>query len=317
MKLSIITVNYNAAAATFNMIASVVGALEGSSRLRDDYEIIVVDNKSEPEDIGLLKELSSVYASNEGVVRVLYNDNNLGFAGGNNVGIRVSGGEYVMLLNNDTELRGSIFDDIIDFMELNSVSVLSPKIVYSAAPNLVQYGGYLLRDRYLYRIESPFHGRVSSSLVDESRLTPFAHGAAMMVRRAALEAVGLMREDYFLYCEELDWSLQFTRKGYDIWYYPFATVYHTGSLVTSRDSYSKIYYNSRNRLYLASNNLRGGVRLVAILLQLWVSLPKSIFLCIFSGRGVSGGGFAAAGAHLHGALDFLLLRRGKLRSFFR
>lgn len=306
MKLSIITVNFNAAEATINMVASALSVLEKGTI--DSYEIIIVDNKSEQKDIDILSQSAILNNRNNNIVTVVYCDNNLGFAGGNNVGIRASRGEFVMLLNNDMELRGSIFDMIIGFMETNNISVVSPKILYTGDPCLIQFGGYELLDRYFYRIKSPLHGVMNDSISNIVSETPFAHGAAMMIRRSAIDEVGLMREDYFLYFEELDWSIQFTRGGYSIWYYPFAEVFHEGSLVTGRDTYTKIYYNSRNRLYLVHNNLVGSVRVQGLLRQLLLSLPKNILRCLLSGAN------AEALAHIHGAYDFLRGNRGKKRS---
>ena len=300
MKLSIITVNFNAAEATISMVTSVLSALQNGSI--SSYEIIIIDNKSAQDDVAILNQ-STIIDNN--IVMVIFCDDNLGFAGGNNVGIQASQGEFVMLLNNDTEVRDSIFDRIIDFMESNNVSIVSPKILYMGEPCLVQYGGYDVRDKYFYRIKSPLHGVDNSTVNNVTRQTPFAHGAAMMLRRSAIDVVGLMREDYFLYFEELDWSQQFTNAGYGVWYYPFAEVFHSGSLATGRDSYSKIYYNSRNRLYFAHNNLSGITKVVAIMRQLIVSLPKNVLSSLFASD------WGSAAAHIHGAYDFALGKRGK------
>jgi GT2 family glycosyltransferase len=77
----------------------------------------------------------------------------------------------------------------------------------------------------------------------------------MLVNREALESVGLMPECYFLYYEELDWSMSFTRAGYEIWYDPCLTVYHKESQSTGQDSPLRTYYITRNRLLFARRNL--------------------------------------------------------------
>ena len=84
--------------------------------------------------------------------------------------------------------------------------------------------------------------------------TPYAHGAAMMAKRTAIEKVGLMPECYFLYYEELDWSEMFTRAGYAIWYEPACTIYHKESQTTGAESPLKTYYVTRNRLLFTKRN---------------------------------------------------------------
>ena len=82
----------------------------------------------------------------------------------------------------------------------------------------------------------------------------------MMVSRKAMECVGLMPECYFLYYEELDWSMMFRRAGYDIWYEPVCTIYHKESQSTGTDSPLKTYYITRNRFLFANRNIDGAKR---------------------------------------------------------
>ena len=83
----------------------------------------------------------------------------------------------------------------------------------------------------------------------------------MMVCRKALERVGLMPECYFLYYEELDWSVMFRKAGYEIWYEPTCTIYHKESQATGTDSPLKTYYITRNRLLFAKRNCEGLLRI--------------------------------------------------------
>ena len=76
----------------------------------------------------------------------------------------------------------------------------------------------------------------------------------MMIRRDAIETVGLMPECYFLYYEELDWSMMFTRAGYQIWYEPKCTIYHKESQATGQNSPLRTYFITRNRLLLVRRN---------------------------------------------------------------
>lgn len=296
MDLSIITVNYNAALSTIKLVDSIMGVLKNNLLV---WEIIVVDNGSEKEDVALLEGLKEV--------RLIKNRDNLGFAGGNNCGMDLSQGEYVMLLNNDTQLKTDIFTPLIGFFTENkSVGAVSPKIVYDSAPYLIQYAGYDMCNSNLFNIKSTHHGEAESEVEDIAVKTPFVHGAAVMFRGSMIKKVGLIREDYFLYFEELDYSLRVAQAGYEVWYYPFVKVFHNASHTTSRNSYAKIYYNSRNRLYLASNNLKGKDKIDAIAMQLIFSLPKNMVKSILSRD------FSSAKAYLHGAWHFCIGKRGKL-----
>ena len=89
---------------------------------------------------------------------------------------------------------------------------------------------------------------------DTAHPTPYAHGAAMMVKREAIEKAGLMPECYFLYYEELDWSMMLRRAGYDIWYEPACTIYHKESKSTGQNSPLRTYYITRNRLLFVQRN---------------------------------------------------------------
>ena len=89
---------------------------------------------------------------------------------------------------------------------------------------------------------------------DTAHPTPYAHGAAMMVKREAIEKAGMMPECYFLYYEELDWSMVIRRAGFEIWYEPACTIYHKESQSTGQKSPLRTYYITRNRLLFVKRN---------------------------------------------------------------
>ncbi|MFI3322248.1 MAG: glycosyltransferase family 2 protein [Rikenellaceae bacterium] len=295
MTLSIITINYNGASSTISTVESIRSVLKNFAF---EYEIVVIDNNSLQSDFDLLKSLSNV--------RLIRNSENVGFAAANNIGFRESTGQYIMMINSDATVKDDIFTPLIQFLEQNPIiGAVSPKIVYDREPYVIQFGGYRLCDRFLFDIQSPLHGRLASEVEDICAKSSFAHGAAMMIRRELLFAVGSMREDYFLYFEEIDFSLKILKSGYQIWYYPHSVVYHNASFSTGGVTGLKIYYNSRNRLYLAKNNLRGFDRLVALTMQLGFSFPKSVVKLLLKRK------FSESWAYCRGVQDFILNRRGK------
>ena len=135
--------------------------------------------------------------------------------------------------------------------------MVCPKIRFAWGDNPIQFAGYTPLSRYTMRNRSIGFGETDKGQYDTAHSTPYAHGAAMMVKREAIEKVGLMPECYFLYYEELDWSMMFTRTGYSIWYEPACTIYHKESQATGQNSPLKTYFLTRNRLLFVKRNIKG------------------------------------------------------------
>lgn len=262
-ELSIITINYNGQEDTCALIDCI--PFDDMPSL----EVIVVDNASKADEATVIEQR---YPQ----VRVIRSDVNLGFAGGNNLGIRAARGRYLFFINNDTlikseewkvesvERNGEIkekkkshfFQLLIDRIESSpTIGAVSPKIrfIWDDAP--IQFAGYTPLTRITLRNSAIGCGEEDHGQYDTPHPTPYLHGAAMLVRRDAIEKVGLMPECYFLYYEELDWSMMFRRAGYELWYDSSATVYHKESRSTGQDSPLKTYYLTRNRLLFARRNI--------------------------------------------------------------
>jgi GT2 family glycosyltransferase len=194
-------------------------------------------------------------------VKVIHSDRNLGFAGGNNLGIQVALGKYLFFINNDTvfrdkrlEVRGEI-DSLIQRLESSEeIGMVCPKIRFTWDHHPIQFAGYTPLSRITVRNQAIGCGEADYGQYDTAHPTPYAHGAAMMVKREAIEKAGMMPECYFLYYEELDWSLMIRRAGYTIWYEPACTIYHKESQATGQDSPLRTYYLTRNRLLFVRRN---------------------------------------------------------------
>jgi hypothetical protein len=240
--LSVITINYNGVKDTC--------ALMDSITFNDTMEVIVVDNASKDDEATIIERR---YPQ----VKVIRSSQNLGFAGGNNLGIKSARGKYLLFINNDTVLdHGAHLDALIQRLESSSqIGVVCPKIRFAWDNHPIQFAGYTPLSSVTMRNRSLGFGEEDRGQYDTPHPTPYAHGAAMMVKREALEKVGLMPECFFLYYEELDWSMMFTRAGYQIWYEPASTVYHKESQATGQDSPLKTYYLTRNRLLFAKRNI--------------------------------------------------------------
>lgn len=240
IKVSIITINYNGLEDTCALIDSIP--------FIKDMEVIVVDNASKNQE-------AETIAQRYPQIKVIQSDKNLGFAGGNNLGIQVAQGKYIFLVNNDTVFKDYNIRALIDRMESSSdIAIICPKIRFAWGNHLIQFAGYTPLSKITVRNHAIGYNEVDHGQNDTAHPTPYAHGAAMMIRRDAIETVGLMPECYFLYYEELDWSMMFTRAGYQIWYEPKCTIYHKESQTTGQNSLLRTYFITRNRLLLVRRN---------------------------------------------------------------
>ena len=245
INVSIITINYNGLDDTC--------ALLDTLPFNDDLEVIVVDNASKEDEASIIEKR---YPS----VKVIRSKDNLGFAGGNNLGIIAAHGKYLFFINNDTFIKHQTSDikHLISRLESDDkIGMVCPKIRFAWDNNPIQFAGYTPLSRITMRNKSIGYGEEDHGQYDIAHPTPYAHGAAMMVKREAIDKVSLMPECYFLYYEELDWSMMFTRAGYDIWYEPASTIYHKESQATGQESPLKVFYLTRNRLLFAKRNILG------------------------------------------------------------
>lgn len=274
--ISIITINYNGLKDTCELMETL--PLDDES-----IEVIVVDNASQQDE-------ASVIQQRYPQVKVIRSKENLGFAGGNNLGIEASSGKYLYFINNDTLLY--LQDDLVKkpkygmqadlrhlverFESNPQIGVVCPKIRFTWGELLIQYAGYTPLSRITLRNHAIGFNESDFGQYDTAHPTPYAHGAAMMVRREAIEKAGMMPTCYFLYYEELDWSMMIRRAGYEIWYEPASTIYHKESQTTGQSSPLRTYYITRNRLFLVQRNSKLPWRYLSYLYLIFIAGTKDI-----------------------------------------
>jgi GT2 family glycosyltransferase len=269
-ELSVITVNYNGLKDTCALIESIP--------FNENMEVIVVDNAS-------LQDEASLIQKRYPQVKIIRSEKNLGFAGGNNLGIQESDGKYLFLINNDTVFEDFNVQTLIDRLESSpQIGMICPKIRFTWGNKPIQYAGYTPLSRITVRNRSIGFGEEDHRQYDIAHPTPYAHGAAMLVKRAIIEKVGYMPEDYFLYYEELDWSMMLKRAGYEIWYDPSCTIYHKESQSTGQDSPLRTYYITRNRLLLVKRNWHGIYKYLAYIYLTCLVAPRDILKYLIKGR---------------------------------
>lgn len=201
-----------------------------------NVDIIVVDNASDDGSVGAIRD------SFGGRVTVVANDENLGFAAGNNAGIRLAlerGVDYVLLLNNDTVVDAALIDNLLRPFETNgNLGVAGPKIYYHTPPDRIWFaGGELFLSRGVARhigIRETDRGQF-----DDPRDVDYVTGCALMARREVFETVGLLDPSYVAYYEDADFCVRARRAGYRVVYVPGGKVWHkisasTGGQVSRR-----------------------------------------------------------------------------------
>lgn len=237
MKLSVVIVNYNVKhylEQCLNSVCKAVGNVPSA-------EVIVVDNASSDGSVEYIRERFPH-------INLIASDKNLGFARANNLAIRQSKGEYVLLLNPDTIVAENTFAHFVDFMDKH--------------PDAGACGAYMLHTDGTFALESrrglptPFvafckmsgltslfpkshiFGRYYMRYLDESEINPIeiVSGAYMFLRREALDKAGLLDEDFFMYGEDIDLSYRILKSGYRNYFVPSPILHYKGES-TEKSSY--------------------------------------------------------------------------------
>ena len=241
MKLSVIIVNYNVEYFLEQCLNSVRRAMQGI-----DGEVYVVDNDSVD---GSLKMLATKFPE----VKVIANKQNVGFSRANNQAIRESTGEYVLLLNPDTVVEDDTFSKTIAFMDSHpdagglGVKMLDGKGNFLPeskrglpTPETAFYKMTGLTHLFPHskRLAHYYMGNLSE---DETNEVEILAGAFMLMRRAALDKVGLLDETFFMYGEDIDMSYRITQGGYKNYYFPETRIIHYKGESTKKTSVNYVF----------------------------------------------------------------------------
>ncbi|MBI3443207.1 glycosyltransferase family 2 protein [Candidatus Woesebacteria bacterium] len=260
-KVSVIILSWNRKDDTLETINSLA-----KSNIRDFVlEIYVVDNGStDGSEIAIKKLLAKIGSPPSLLTRMTELNDNLGFAGGNNVGIRYAlkhGADYVMILNNDTVVSPSLIVRTVELLQKNTrVGLVSPKIYFAKGfefhkerykekdkGRVIWYGGGKIDWDNVYG-----SGRgvdeVDNGQYDRMQETDFATGTCMFITRKALEEVGMFDEKYFMYYEDTDLSVRAKRAGFKVIYVPEAVVWHKVAQSSAIGSELNDYFTARNRM---------------------------------------------------------------------
>jgi hypothetical protein len=270
--VSIITINYN----TPNDICELIRSLK-----ENDYqniEIIVVDNASKING-------PAIISSNFPNVKVIESATNLGFAGGNNLGIEHALGEYIFFMNSDTVITNGTIQTLIQtFIEDSSVGIVSPKFHIYDKPGKFDYAGCGEINSFTGRSLIIGRNQLDSGQFDSPKETVYCHGGGMMTRRDLINVFGQIPDQYFLYYEEMEWCENIRNKGYKVFYQPNALIKHKVSSSIGFLSTLKTYYLTRNRILFMKRNKSMFHQFIFFVYLSFISIPKNILGYIFNGR---------------------------------
>ncbi|MBM3707304.1 MAG: glycosyltransferase family 2 protein [Actinobacteria bacterium] len=274
-KISIIVVSFNSADLLKDCLTSLF-----ENPLKNSFEILVVDNASRDGSAEMVKK-------NFPKVRLIENNKNVGFAAANNLAIKSSQSEYILLINSDCQVYGTSLDSMVSFMSrYEKAGIAGPKIINSDGsiqfscrrfPSIFDAGMHTLLTNIAP--DNPFSRRYK--LIDIKRDEPFevdwVSGSCMLIRRKALTDTGYMDENYFMYVEDIDICYQMWKKGWKVFYYPYAEILHHVGGSIKGDVVSASVRMQKSVLYFFWKNYRKSWKIVLLPLILPV-LGLRIFL---------------------------------------
>lgn len=269
--VSIITVNYNQTEVTCALLSSLAHITY------PNIEVLVIDNASSDDPQIIRRRFPNVI--------LILNPINYGFAAGNNFGLMRAKGEYILLLNNDTEVSPVFLEPMVQKLQNDpTIGAVSPKIRFFYQPDTIQFAGYTPMNYITMRNFALGYRETDKGQYDVDKETFYAHGAAMMVPMKVVKEVGLMSYIFFLYYEEADWCERIRKAGYKIYYVHNSLVLHKESVSTGKLSTLKIYYLNRNRLVFMRRNVEGWTFYLGLAYQLFFAIPKNASRWLLKGK---------------------------------
>lgn len=256
-RVAIIVLNWNG-------LVDTTACLESLARLDyPSYEVVLVDNGStDGSPTVLRKQFPKLTFIETGA--------NLGYAGGNNVGLRYAyehAADYALLLNNDTELDPAFLRLLVDACEAApTIGIAGPTIYYHAQPDVVWSAGGRVNWRNADTTMEGIGQRDEGQFGAAPRRMDFVTGCALLIRCEVIQRVGLLDERFFLYYEETEWCIRAARAGYTIVHVPTSKIWHKISIQKQEVTPYIVYYSGRNRLLFLHASGRPWWRVLSILI---------------------------------------------------
>ena len=246
-----------------------------------NYDIVLIDNGSTDESVSSFKQRFPD-------IPIIATGKNLGYAGGNNVGIRwglAKGADYVLLLNNDTVVQADFLDELVSFAQSDRrIGFAGPKIYYydyNGRKDVLACAGSEFKI-WKGRLVHVGAGTIDHGQYDVVRDVDYVEGSCLLARAEMISSVGLLNPDYFLYWEDTDWCIRGARAGYKAVFVPAARVWHKVPVRTEGKGSQAYYYFGRNVIWLvkqyASGRQRVRFALSFFFIEMWRTVLVSLLL---------------------------------------
>lgn len=270
-KLDVIILNYNNDIDTIECVESLNDVKHNCKSV--DIKIILVDNASERDCIGRIKQ----YVERDSEIEFIQSNNNLGYAGGNNLGIKRAlehGADYVCLLNNDVIVNDTFYEDSIKMLEEDESIYFSGPVILEYKTKTIQYAGgrinlWFLRNFGINRGEI---FQPSKEIIE----CDYVGGACLFFRPKTVLEIGLLPENYFLFWEETEWCMRARKKRKKCVCVKNNYIEHKGSATIKKIMGMEEYYMERNRIVFSKRN-------DPLVLRRWFAILYLFIKCIAKG----------------------------------
>lgn len=273
-----------------------IECVESSMKLTySNFRILIVDNGSSDGSESILRGRFPN-------IEFIQTAENLGFAGGNNVGMRYAlehDADYVWLLNNDTVVDPAALSELVKVADKKATTaIVGSKIYYFYEPNKIWFAGGNWRKNKLFASHRG-DGEIDFGQYDEVCEVDYITGCSLLIKSSVIKEVGMMDESYFLYWEEVDWNATVFKKGRKILYVPSSLVWHKISASIKNQTHIQAYYYIRNALLFFQKHEPKR------LLPLFINIVLNVRSLYQSGRK------DMANSYIKGVRDFVIRRTGK------
>ena len=268
IKIVIIILNWNG----YDDTSELLNSLKKANKIPKSH-IVVVDNDSTHNDAEKLKMNYGDF------IEVIKCENNLGFAGGNNTGIKYALNnlaDYILLLNNDTIVEPDFLEPLINVLNSNNaIGISAPQInYYQDRRKIWTSGGKISRIR---GSGFAYSDKFEDNKDKENKYVDFVSGCCMLIKREVFDKVGLFDEKYFLYVEDTDFCFRTIKAGFKIIVSQNSKIFHKiGNSTVNNFSVLPVYYTTRNRLYFAKKNFYS-TYLITVIYILFTMILKSLW----------------------------------------
>ena len=290
-KVSVIILNWNG-------LKDTIECLESLKKItHSNYEVIVVDNGSKENDADILEKKYKNY------IKLIRNKENLGFAEGNNIGIRQILNEkksnYILLLNNDTAVDPNFLTELVKVAESDSkIGICGAKNYYydfKGRKDVVWYAGAKIKWWLGGAVSHGFQRKEMNFIKTE-----YVLGSSMLIKTDLLRKIGLLDRSYFSYGEDAELCLRAQKAGYDNIYVPISKIWHKVSKAFNTNLPLQTFYRIRNSFWLIKNNFKKWQYIIFVITFFFYKQP------IWITRFLWGGQFKQIKAFYQGVKDGLI-----------